>query len=66
MQVTLHFLLLQIPSTWWVPEVAETARTQGEYRRDISLREVLELQLSGDAETVWLPKYLLVVYQLTM
>lgn len=64
--MTVHFWLLQIPTTWWVPEVADTARTQGEYRRDISIREVLELQLRGDAATVWLPKYLLVVYQLTM
>ncbi len=29
------------------------------------MKEVLELQRATDAATVWLPKYLLVVYQLT-
>ncbi len=56
---------LQVPITWWVPEVANAARTQGTTRREISMKEVLELQLATDAATVWLPKYLLVVYQLT-
>ncbi|KAA6425351.1 MAG: hypothetical protein FRX49_04844 [Trebouxia sp. A1-2] len=54
-----------IPATWWVPEIANAARTWGTNRREISLKEVLELQLATDAATVWLPKYLLVVYQLT-
>ena len=59
-------MLLQIPETWWVPAVAEPARGDNTTLRQISLREVLELQLKADAKTVWLPKYLLVVYQLTM
>ena len=59
-------LWLQIPKAWWVPAVADTARSQGNERREISMKEVLELQLGADAATVWLPKYLLVVYQLTM
>ena len=29
------------------------------------MKEVLELQLTTDAATVWLPKYLLVDYQVT-
>ncbi|DBA98213.1 TPA: hypothetical protein ACH3X1_001139 [Trebouxia sp. C0004] len=56
---------LMIPITWWVPEVANAARTWGTNRREISMKEVLELQLDTDAAIVWLPKYLLVVYQLT-
>ncbi len=51
---------------WWVPDVANIARTEGEARRDMSLKEVIELQLQSDPETVGLPKYLLVVYQLSM
>ena len=57
---------LQIPKQWWVPDVANSARTTDNSRREISLKEVLELQLKADPHTVWLPKYLLVVYQLSM
>ena len=49
-----------------MPAVADAARSQGNGRREISMKEILELQLAADAATVWLPKYLLVVYQLTM
>ncbi|KAL0040088.1 hypothetical protein WJX79_005748 [Trebouxia sp. C0005] len=57
---------LMIPKAWWVPAAADAARTHGSKRREISMREVLELQLAADAATVWLPKYLLVVFQLAM
>ncbi|KAA6417366.1 MAG: hypothetical protein FRX49_12695 [Trebouxia sp. A1-2] len=56
----------EIPKAWWVPAAADAARTHGSKRREISMREVLELQLAADAATVWLPKYLLVVFQLAM
>lgn len=32
----------------------------------ISFYNMLQAQLIADAEAVWLPKYLLVLYQLTM
>lgn len=58
--------MVQIPRTWWVPDVANTARTNGTSRREISLKEIVELQLQTSSPTVMLPKYLLVVYQLSM
>lgn len=32
----------------------------------ISFYNIIEAQLAADADAVWLPKYLLVLYQLTM
>lgn len=57
---------MQIPKQWWIPAVAEPARREGNTRRFISLKEVIEIQLAADADTIWLPKYLLVLYQLSM
>ena len=57
---------MQIPKQWWVPVVAESARRQGNTRRFISLKEVIQLQLAAQTDTIWLPKYLMVVYQLSM
>ena len=58
---------LQIPKQWWVPAVAEPARREvNNTRREISLKEIIQIQLEANADTVWLPKYLLVVYQLSM
>ena len=57
---------MQIPKQWWVPAVADPARTHGRAHTDISLKEVLEIQLQSDPYTIWLPKYLLMVYQLSM
>lgn len=58
---------LQIPQQWWVPAVTEPARREANNtRREISLKEIIQIQLEANAGTVWLPKYLLVVYQLSM
>lgn len=58
---------MQIPQQWWVPAVAEPARREANNtRREISLKEIIQVQLGASADTVWLPKYLLVVYQLSM
>lgn len=58
--------VLQIPMQWWVPAVAEPARTNGTFLRDVSLKDVIQIQLNSTSDTVLLPKYLLVVYQLSM
>ena len=64
--LTSHLVVLQLPKQWWIPAVAEPARREGNTRRFISLKEVIEIQLAADADTIWLPKYLLVLYQLSM
>lgn len=59
--------VLQIPRQWWVPAVAEPARREdNNTRREISLKEIIQIQLEANTDTVWLPKYLLVVYQISM
>lgn len=67
--ITLH--VLQIPS-WWVHKGAQPAieplkgtKFMEEDGR-ISFYNIVEAQLAGNATSVWLPKYLLVLYQLTL
>ena len=63
--------VLQIPS-WWVHKGAQPAiqTLKGTQFMDedgqISFYNIIQAQLIADAEAVWLPKYLLVLYQLTM
>ena len=58
--------VLQIPVQWWLPTVANDARAHGSIRSAISLKRVIELQIQANPDIIWLPKYLLVVYQLSM
>lgn len=53
---------LQIPEQWWVPAGREDSNCSA----DISLKEVIHIQLEANTDTICLPKYLLVVYQLSM
>ena len=53
---------LQVPEQWWVP----TWRKDSNYSTEMSLKEVIQLQLEASTDTILLPKYLLVVYQLSM
>ncbi|DBA81258.1 TPA: hypothetical protein ACH3X2_006884 [Trebouxia sp. C0005] len=51
---------LMIPSQWWVP-VYTTDEGSGR-----SLSGVIQAQLDAGAEFLYLPKYVLVLYQMTM
>ena len=53
--------VLQIPNQWWIPKVARTPELQ-----DTSLAYIIWKQLEADSATILLPKYLLVVYQMSM
>lgn len=58
--LSILFVLLQIPSQWWVP-VYTTDEGSGR-----SLSGVIQAQLDAGAEFLYLPKYVLVLYQMTM
>lgn len=53
---------LQIPEQWWVP----ARREDNNSSTDISLKEVIQIQLEANTDTISVPKYLLVLYQLSM
>jgi len=57
--LSILFVLFQIPSQWWVP-VHTKDRGSGR-----SLSGVIQAQLDAGAEFLYLPKYLLVLYQMT-
>lgn len=59
-------MLLQIPRQWWIPESVERLRLVNGWRQDISLRSIIEGQMSEESSIIMLPKPLLVIYQLTM
>lgn len=59
-------MLLQIPRQWWIPESVEHLRLVDGWHQDISLRSVIEGQISEGTPFIMLPKPLLVIYQLTM
>lgn len=57
-----HLCLMQLPAQWWVP-----AYGQGVDRgSDSSLYDVIQAQLATDTEFLYLPKLLLILYQLTL
>lgn len=58
--------VIQIPKNWFVPTAAEKIRTVNGTRQDISLRAVIEAQLEDNTASLMLPKYLLVVFQLSL
>lgn len=57
--------LLQIPHQWVIPKSVEHLRMIDGRRQDVSLRAVVEGQLSEGSSLIMLPKPLLVFYQLT-
>ena len=63
--------VLQIP-LWWVHKGAQPAiePLKGtdfiDQNNQISFYNIVQAQLIANADAVWLPKYLLVLYQLTM
>lgn len=69
--VTEYCWALQIPS-WWVhkdvqPLLSPLKETEHmDADGGISLFNVVEAQLMSGAASVWLPKYLLVLFQMTM
>ena len=71
MKIHITCNVLQIPS-WWVHKGAQPAiqPLKGTEFMDegdqISFYNIVQAQLMAGAEAVWLPKYLLVLYQLTM
>ncbi len=64
-------VLMQIPS-WWAhrevqPLLEPLKGTEHmDARGGISMYNIVQVQLMIDATSVWLPKYLLVLYQMTM
>lgn len=62
---------LQIPS-WWVHKAVQPLLEplKGTQHMDalggISLFNVVQAQLMTEADSVWVPKYLLVLFQMTM
>lgn len=67
----MHIPELQIPS-WWVHKAVQpllkplNGTEHMDARGGISLFNVVEAQLMTGAHSVWLPKYLLVLFQMTM
>lgn len=63
--------LLQIP-LWWVhpavhPDLEPLKGTEHvDHRGGISLYNIIQAQLLADATSIWVPKYLLILYQMTM
>ena len=57
---------LQVPRQWWVPESVEHLRTMDSWPQDISLKALIYGQLAIETDSMLLPKYLLVIYQLTL
>ena len=58
--------MLQIPRQWWIPEPVEHLPLRRGWRQDVTLRSVIQGQLSEGSSFVMLPKPLLVLYQLAM
>lgn len=57
---------MQIPASWYVPRSVSHIRDVNDTRIDVSLRAVIEAQLEEDPVMLMLPKYLMVVYQLSL
>lgn len=54
--------LLQIPFQWWVPAYCKGA----DHGSDNSLLDTVQAQLDVGAEFLYLPKFLMVLYQMTL
>lgn len=52
---------MQLPAQWWVPAYKQGA----DPGLDISLSDIIQAQLAADAELLYLPKLLLILYQMT-
>ena len=58
--------MVQIPGGWYAPRAASHIRDINGTRHDVSLRAVIEAQLEKDPDSLLLPKYLLVIFQLSL
>lgn len=58
---TVHLCLMQLPAQWWVPAYKQGADPD----LDISLSDIIQAQLAANAEFLYLPKLLLILYQMT-
>ena len=57
-----HSCLMQLPAQWWVPAYKQGA----DHGSDSSLSDIIQAQLATNTDFLYLPKLLLILYQLTL
>ena len=58
--------MAQIPAGWYTPKTISHIRDINGTRHDVSLKAVIEAQLEKDPVALQLPRYLLVMFQLSL
>lgn len=61
-----NLMVLQIPRQWSIPESVSHLSMTESWPHDIDMADVINGQLAADASCLLLPKYLLLIYQLSL